>query len=134
SPSLFGLHLDAFAGMDDDERAVGDTERGARVRDESGVAGRVNQVELVFAMFEMRERGVQSDLARDGVFVVVGRGRAFVNFAPARRCTRQVKQRANELGLAGVAVADDGEIANLSGRINFHRSRERTFRWDLRTP
>jgi hypothetical protein len=90
------------------------------VCDESGVAGRVYQVDLGLFVFEVGQSRVERDLAFNRVLVVVGRGRAFVHLAPARRGPRDVEQRADELSFACVAVSDDGQVTYLFGWISFH--------------
>ena len=46
APDLLGLHFDARHRIDDDGGGIGDAERGARVAQEVGEAGRVDQVDL----------------------------------------------------------------------------------------
>ena len=46
-PCQFGADLDAVDGADDEDGEVGDAERGQFLADEIGVAGRVEQVDLV---------------------------------------------------------------------------------------
>src|SRR5205085_10874038 len=116
-------------GVNDDERAVGDAQRGARVRDEGGEAGRVYEVHLVLAPLAVCELVVERYLARNRVLVVVGDGRALVHLAPAGRSAREVQERADELRLARVAVAYDCKVANLVGWVGFHGVRfETSFR------
>ena len=107
-PSLLRLHLNAFDGVNNHERAVCHTQRGTCVRDERGVARRVNQVDLGLFVFEMGERRVERHLAFNSIFVVIGRGRAFVNLAPARRGSGDVQKGTDKLCFARVAVPDDG--------------------------
>ncbi len=64
-PEQFGLDLDALDGTDDDDRQVGDGQRGLHLADEVRVAGAVDQVDLVGLAVARRplERG---DRQRDG--------------------------------------------------------------------
>ena len=85
TPRFFRLNLDAVDRIDDDQSAVGDAQSRARVRNECGVSGRVDQIDFRVFVFEMSETVVERNFAFDGIVVVVGDGRSFVNFSPARR-------------------------------------------------
>ena len=72
-------------------------------------------------MFEVSERGIERDLASDGIFVVIGRGRALIDFAPAGRGACDVEKRTNQLRLPCVAVSNDRKVANCFGGVGFHK-------------
>jgi hypothetical protein len=92
------------------------------VRDEGRITGRVYEVNLVLAMLKMRERRVESYLARNRILFVIGRRGAFINLAPARRRTCHVQERTDELRFACVTVSDDGQVAYVIGWKSFHGS------------
>ncbi len=73
-------------------------------------------------MFEMGECGIERDFAGDGIFFVIGDGRAFIDLAPAGRGAGDVEKRTNQLRLPCVAVSNDRKVANGFGRIDFHKS------------
>ena len=49
-PGLFGLHFDALDGVNDDERTVGNAQRGARVGDKGRISRRVYKSDFGIAM------------------------------------------------------------------------------------
>ena len=91
-PRFFGLHFDAVDAVNDDQRAVGDAQRRTRVRDERGVTGRVDQIDFRVFVFEVGEVVVERNFSFDRIFVVIGDGRSFVDFSPARGCSGNVEQ------------------------------------------
>src|SRR3954470_22503624 len=72
-------------------------------------------------MFEVGERGVERDLAGDGIFIMVGRGRTFVDLAPTGRGACDVEKRTNQLRLSCVAMSNDRKVANGFGGVDFHK-------------
>ena len=82
-PQLLGLHFDAGDGIDDDDGGFGDAERGARVGQEVGEPGRVDDVDFGLLPLGVGEAGGERVLAGDFFFVEVGDGRAVVDPADA---------------------------------------------------
>ena len=88
---------------------------GDRVALEARLAGRVDQVDLPALPLEVAERRRDRHLALLLVLVPVGDRRALLDDAePVRRAGLE-EHRLDERGLAGAAVTDDGDVADLSG-------------------
>ncbi len=56
APEALGVHLDPVDRVDDEDRGVGDAQRGDRVGDEARLARGVDQVDLAAAVLEAGER------------------------------------------------------------------------------
>ena len=107
-PRDLGLHLDAFDRGDDEQREVGGVQRGRDVADEVGVAGRVEEVDLVAVELERRERRATP---RCGAAAPRDRSRrrsSRLRPCPAGWSRRREQQRLGQRGLAGAAVARPG--------------------------
>src|SRR5947207_12850934 len=72
-------------------------------------------------MFQVNECGVEGNLAGDGIFVVIGNGRALIDLAPAGRGACDVEKRTNQLRLPCVAMSNDRKVANGFGGVDFHK-------------
>ena len=92
------------------------------MRNERRISGRVDQIDFGVFVFEVGERGVERDFAGDGIFVMVGDGGAFIDFAPARRGACDEEKRTNQLRLPGVAMSNDRKVANGFSSVGFHKS------------
>src|SRR5437764_1253367 len=114
-PGAGRLHLDAHDRADHDERSLDDPQRGDHVALEAWVAGRVDQVDLAALPLEMAERGGQRHLPLVLVVVpVAGRIAGLDRAEPVDRAGLE-EHRLDERGLTRRAVADDGDVADLSG-------------------
>ena len=82
-PRLFGLDLDAVNAVNDDQRAIGDTQRGPRVRNERRITGRVDKIDLCVLVFGVGEVVVERNFSFDRIFFVIGDGRTFIDLSPA---------------------------------------------------
>ena len=106
--------LHAHDGAHDDERPVRHGQARDRVALEAGVAGRVDEVDLPLLPLGVRERGGQRHLAPLLVLVPVGDGVAGLDGAqPVRRAGLE-EHRLHERRLSRPAMADDGDVADLS--------------------
>ena len=114
-PHPAGADLDAHHPADDDERALDHAQRRPRLALEARVARNVDQVQLPSLPVGVRERERDRHLPALLVVVPVGDRRARVDRAEAVQLTGLEEHRLDERGLAGAAVADDGDVANLSG-------------------
>ena len=119
-PRDLGLHLDAFDRGDDEQREVGGLERGGDVADEVGVAGRVEQVDLVAVELERRERERHRDPAALLLGIEVADGRAVLDPAQAGDRAGDEEQRLGQRRLPGAAVPDEGDVADLGRRERLH--------------
>ena len=108
-----GTDLEAHHSGDDDERALDDAERAARLTLEGGVAGAVDEVDLAALPLGVRDRQRDRDGAPLLVLVGVGDGRAGLDRAEAVDLAGLVEQRLDERRLARPAVTDDGDVADL---------------------
>src|SRR5438477_2073047 len=114
-PGAGRLHLDAHDGADHNERSLDDPQRGDHVALEAWVAGRVDQVDLAALPLEMAERRGQRHLPLVVVVVpVAGRIAGLDRAEPVDRAGLE-EHRLDERGLTRRAVADDGDVADLSG-------------------
>ena len=120
-PRDLGLHLDALDRRHDEQREVGGLDRGGDVADEVGVPGRVEHVDLVVLELERRERERHRDVAALLLGVEVADGRAVLDPAEADDRPGVEQQGLGQGGLAGAAVADEGDVADLRGRKRLHR-------------
>src|SRR5205085_2557893 len=121
-PCNLRLHLDALDGRDNEQREVGGLQRGDDVSDEIRVSGRVEQVDLVAVELEGRER----ERHRDGppllLRVEIRNGRAVFDAPDARDRAGTEQQRLRERRLAGAAVAQECDVADLRARIRLQPS------------
>ena len=120
-PRDLGLHLDAFDRGHDEQREVGRLDRGGDVADEVGVAGRVEHVDLVVFELERCERERHRDVAALLLGVEVAHGRAVLDPAQADDRPGVEQEGLGQRGLAGAAVADECDVADLRGRKRLHR-------------
>src|SRR6202163_1407717 len=70
--------------------------------------------------FGVCDSRLNGKFARDFFFVPVGGGASLRSFSPARRRARGEEQRRHQLRLAGAAVADNANVANVPGEIALH--------------
>src|SRR5438874_1943902 len=114
-PGAGRLHLDAHDSADHDERSLDDPQRGDHVALEAWVAGRVDQVDLAALPLEMTEGRGQGHLPLVLVVVpVAGRIAGLDRAEPVDRAGLE-EHGLDERGLTRRAVADDGDVADLSG-------------------
>src|SRR5436189_915343 len=114
-PGAGRLHLDAHDRADHDERSLDDPQRGDHVALEAWVAGRVDQVDLAALPLEMAERRGQRHLPLVLVVVpVAGRIAGLDRAEPVDRAGLE-EHRLDERALSRRTVADDGDVADLSG-------------------
>src|SRR5712664_144085 len=130
-PNFFRGDLRADVGVNGDERGVSSDERGFRFGDESGIAGKIDEINFDFlgraggssgggGPFGVGETRLNGDFSGDFFFVPIGGTAAFRNFSPTRSHARGEEQRRHQLRLAGAAVADNANVANVPGEIGLH--------------
>jgi hypothetical protein len=120
-PHLLGLDFDAGDGIDDEDRGLGDTQRGARVTQEVGEPGCIDDVDFGLLPFRVGEAGRQGVLAGDFFFIEVGDGGAVIDLAqPVHRACHE-QHRRHQLSLSASAVSDDGHITDGRGVVDLHR-------------
>ena len=78
-PEPLGVDLDPHHGVDDDDRGVGDAQRGDRVGDEARLARGVDQVDLAAVVLEGGDGGADRHLPLLLVGLVVGDGGAVLD-------------------------------------------------------
>ncbi len=116
APHRLGLHLHAVDRAHHEHREVDDPQRGTDVAEEVGVAGRVDQVDLVALPLEGRHRERQRDAAALLLGIVVAhRGAVFHPPQPVDRAGA-VEQGLHERRLARAPVAHQRHVADLVGR------------------
>ena len=106
-----GLRLRAVEGIDDEEHAVDHLEDALHFAAEIGVAGSVDDVDVVVVILE---RGVLG-LDRDALFALeVHRVHdAFDHRLVGAKGARLAQELVDERGFAVIDVGDDGDVANL---------------------
>ena len=114
-PDRLGLHLDAVDRADHEHREVGHPQRGVDVADEVGVAGGVDQVDLVAVPLERRQgqRQARCRFCSSGsksLTVVPSSTRPGRLIAPARE-----QQRLGQRRLAGSAWPTSATLRILGG-------------------
>ena len=112
APEPCCAHLEPFDPVDDDDRGVGDAQRGDRVGDEARLAGRVEEVDLTPLVLEAGERDVDRHLPGALVLGVVGEGRAALDAAEPVDRPRLEEDRLVQARLAGAPVPDQSDVAD----------------------
>ena len=110
-----GLWLDAFDGRDDQHRAVEDAEDALDLRDEVGMAGRVDEIDGEVAQEERGDRRSDGDAAFALEVERVGLGRAGVDAADVVDRAGGEEESLGESGLTGVDVGEDAEVERAHG-------------------
>ena len=122
-PDAQAVDLDAHDAAEDDESAFDDAQRRVRVRLKAGVAGAVDEVDLAVVPVEVRERPRERHLAPVLVVLPVADGRSLLDRPEPVRLPGLEQQRLDERGLADSAMADDGDVADLSRLGSRHLGR-----------
>jgi hypothetical protein len=118
-PHAVGAHAEAVLRVNDDQREIADAQRAQAFADEIEIAGRVNDVELLARPFRVQQRGGDGNLPLLFADVIIGDGRAVGDAAHAVDDAAAAKHRLAQQGFARRGVADDGEVADFSGRVGF---------------
>ena len=119
-PHVLGLDLDAFHRADDEDRQVGDTERGVDVADEVRVAGGVDEIDLVAVPVERRHGQRQGMAAFVLLRVVVHDGVAVLDPAQPGNRVGSVEECLGKGRLPRPAVSHERDIADLLWRVLLH--------------
>jgi len=120
-PELLGLDLDAGDGVDADDRAFSDAQRGLGVAQEVREARRVDDVDLGLLPLGVGEAGGQGVLAGDFFFVEVGDRGAFVDLPQPVDGARHEQHRRHQLCFAASTVPDHRDVPDGSGIIDLHK-------------
>src|SRR5208337_2182872 len=128
-PDFFGGDLSADVRVHGDEGGISGDEGCLGFRDEGGIAGEIDEIELdgiarakSAGPFGVRQTRLDGDFTGNFFFVPVRGGGTFRNFAKALGRSGGKEQRRHQLRLAGAAVAYNANISDVLGRINFHDS------------
>ena len=120
-PRDLGLHLDALDRRHDEQREVGGLERGARRRRRSR---RSPGVSSTLTLWPSSSNGASaSDTEMPAALLLgveVADGRAVLDPAQAGDRPGGEQQGLGQRGLAGAAVADEGDVADLRRRERLH--------------
>ena len=112
-----GVDLDARVGRDGDDHVL-DRRQGAQgVADEVGVAGRVDQVDLLARPFEVEQVAVDGEVAAFFLVVDVGDARAVVDRAAAVGGAGGVEQGVGKRRLARRPMSSQGNVADIGDVI-----------------
>ena len=112
-PRDLRAHLDPRGRVDEHDRGVRDPHPGALVGGEVRVAGRIDEVDLHALVREGGEGHVDGDVALLLLGIGVEDARRVVHLAQARGRADSVQERFDEARLAGAAVTDDDDVADL---------------------
>ena len=116
-------HLDTHHAAQDEERPLDDAERAARLTLEARIAGHVDEVQLAPLPVEVRERERDRHPPLLLVVVPVADRRAALNRPQAVQLAGLEEKRFDQGRLAGPTMADDGDVAELSGLESGHTDR-----------
>ncbi|CAB4879250.1 unannotated protein [freshwater metagenome] len=128
APQQRRLHLDAIDRADHEHRQISHAEGSIDLSHEVGIAGRVQQVDLVDTLIggrplERGERERQRDAPFDGLRFGVQQTRAVIDLAGPRHASGPGQQRLGQGGLADTTVADQHHVANSLRRVaHLHRT------------
>ena len=119
-PRRLGADLDAVDRAHDEHGEIGDRQRGVEIAGEVGVARRVEEVDLVrLAVGGLPLERRHGERQRHRALQLLGLGvadrRAVLDPPRPRQHAGAQQQRLGERRLAGPAVADDGDVADLVG-------------------
>ena len=112
-PDGFGLGLDAFLGVEDDDGAVEHAQAALDLGGEIDVAGRVDQVDRAVAPLEGNAGAVDGDAAFLLFLVVVGVGGALIDAAELVLGAGVKEDVLGGRRLAGIDVGNDADVADL---------------------
>ncbi len=120
APGCLRLHLDSFDGRDHHDGEVGDREGSLDLVDEVGVTGAVDEVDPDAGVVE----GGESERDGDAVLLLfrleVAHRRAVLHPTGAIDAAGAVQEGLGQGCLAGAAVADERDVADLGGRHVAH--------------
>ena len=123
-PDGVGADLRPGHAVDQDQRAVGHARGFGDFAVEVGVAGRVDQVDLVALPLQRRDRQADRHLALELFWIEIGRGVAVVDRAHSRDGPRAKQQGLAQRRLARATMREQADVAQLRGCVFFH------VRWD----
>ncbi len=115
-----GVHLDAVGSGDDDDRRLDGTERLQRGTDEIGVAGSIEDVNLLPLVFQDQQTGINRVVPFLFFLVVVGNAGAVVHAAAAVHRLGLKQKVIGQRGLARCSMSHQGDIANVFHTILGH--------------
>ena len=119
-PHGLRLHLDPLHGADHEHHQVGSGEGGVHLAQEVGVAGAVDDVDLVPFVLERGQGQRHRDLALDLLGVEVGGGAPVLHPALAGDRSGAEQKGLGQGGLPGSAVTHECDVADLGRREGLH--------------
>ena len=120
-PGGLGLDLDAVDGRHDHDHGVDGPNRRTQVADEVRVAGGVEHVDLDAVPLDGSHRERDGDALALLVGIVVGDGVAVLHGTHARDRAGRVEHGFEQRGLAGAAVADQQDVADVLRVVGLQR-------------
>ena len=122
APCLLRLDFDARRRRDHDEGAVGRRQGILDLADEVRIARRVDEIDLIVTPFAGGELQVDRHAAALFLRLTVEDTRMLFHAAEALDRARIEKAGIEQARLARLAMADDGNIAQVGTLIRFHRN------------
>jgi hypothetical protein len=120
-PDDLGLGLHPLDGRDHEQDGVGGRHGRAHVAHEVGVAGGVQQVDLVAVVLNRGHGQRDRDLLARLLGLEVGHGGAVLDPSDAVGGPGRVTHRLDQRGLAGAPVTNDQDVADTVGGVALHR-------------
>ncbi len=121
-PGELGADLHPGDRIDQHHRPVGHAQGRDHLADEVGVAGRVEQIDLVVFVLERKQGSGQRQLAADLLVLEVGDRVAFFDLTHPVDGAGMEQERLAQRGLSAAAVRDQGDVADGVGCIVLHRA------------
>ena len=122
APCLLRLDLDARRGRDHDEGAVCRRQCALDFADEVRIARRIDEIDLIVTPFAGGKLQVDRHAAALFLRLAVERARVLFHTAEALDSTRIEEAGIEQACLARLAMADDGNVAQVGTLVRFHRN------------
>ena len=119
-PYLLGLYFHARYGIQHNDGPVGRLKAVFGIKDEICIPGGIDQVDFVLVPFQMVERRIDRHTALNFLRFEVHKGTAVIHPPETIRGSPVKKHGFGQGGLAGLAVGDQGDIAQPIGFIFLH--------------
>ena len=122
APCLLRLDLDARRGRDHDEGTVRCRQRALDFADEVRIARRIDEIDLIVTPFAGGKLQVDRHAAALFLRLAVEHTRVLLHTAKALDSTRIEQAGIEQARLARLAMADDGNVAQVGTLVRFHRN------------
>ena len=118
--SFLRADLDTLLGVDDEDAALADAERGIRTADEIVGARSVDEVDLRTLELGVQRSRIDGALVQLLELIVVRNGVLVFDGAAAVDDLAFIQHRFGERGLSGLGAAQKNHVADVFGGVIFH--------------